>query len=130
MKSLKIESKGVPYKGAALAPLIIRYPGRIRAGKIIKSAASSVDFMPTIMRVLNARKSKTRHYIESLPGIDISRELLNNNTIISNNQIRYITDSKNPKFAAAVNQRYKLVLSQLSPPGKIVFSKFIHHDFS
>lgn len=106
-------NKGNPYQTSASAPFIIRYPGHIEAGKVIKSAYSSIDVFPTLMTLMNARNDETEEVLSHLPGLDASEEFLNN--IPVNNQTRYMTDGKSSKWAAAYTYRYKLVLSADTP---------------
>ena len=90
-------------------PFIIRYPKKIPAGKVIRTAYSSIDFAPTILSLMNVGDPGV-----SFHGIDGSGELEAPVSAPSNdNQIRFITDNpKNKKWAAAVRNRYKLVVSK------------------
>jgi arylsulfatase A-like enzyme len=42
--------KGVLYEGGIRVPLIVYWPGRVRAGAVCRVPVSSVDFYPTIVR--------------------------------------------------------------------------------
>ena len=99
------KGKGTPYKASAGVPFLIRWPGKIHAEKHIKTAYSSVDFVPTLLILVGINTSEFR-----LPGLDFSGDLMNETNFISHeNQLRFL-DMANGKWAAAVSQRYKLIL--------------------
>lgn len=103
-------NKGQPYKASAQVPMLMRWPGHIRAGKIINTAYSSVDFLPTIFGIMGIESEI------SSEGIDGSEEVLNLRQISDNvDQVRFLTDSKLKRWTAAITQQYKLVLSQDTP---------------
>jgi len=104
-------NKGKPYLTSVGVPFIIRMPGHIRKGKIVKTAYSSPDFTPTILSLMGIDYSDIR-----LQGIDGSNELLSRKLITERSQVRFMTDSKQAKWAAAVDRQYKLVLSRDSTP--------------
>mmetsp|Transcript_14596 Transcript_14596/g.17762 ORF Transcript_14596/g.17762 Transcript_14596/m.17762 type:complete len:599 (-) Transcript_14596:188-1984(-) len=100
-------NKGKPYDTAAGVPFLIRYPAKIKPGKIIETAYSSIDFAPTILNLMGVT-----NYDVDFQGIDGSDEIMSDDlNSLNPDQIRFITDSKEAKWAAAVNNRYKLVLS-------------------
>jgi arylsulfatase A-like enzyme len=49
--------KGWLYEGGIRVPLIIKYPGKIKPGKIIRSPVSSIDFFPTIAEIAGEETS-------------------------------------------------------------------------
>lgn len=101
-------NKGRPYQTSAGVPFIIRYPREIPAGKVIKTAYSSIDFVPTILGLMNVDDPGVEFH-----GIDGSSELRQSSNDSNDSQIRFITDNpKNKKWAAAVKNRYKLVVSK------------------
>ena len=103
-------NKGVPYAGSAQVPMLIRWPGNIRRGKIIETAYSSVDFVPTILGLMGVNSRIESH------GIDGSAEIRKRQKVSRDeDQIRFLTDSKKRTWAAAVTARYKLVLSKDTP---------------
>ena len=65
-------NKGKPYQSSAGVPFIIRYPGHVKNGKIVKTAYSSPDFAPTILSIMGVDHSDI-----SFQGIDGSEEILN-----------------------------------------------------
>jgi len=103
-------NKGVPFKASAQVPFLVRWPKGITPGKVINTAYSSVDFVPTILGLMGVESR-----IQS-QGIDGSAELLGNELVsINEDQIRFLTDSKQRQWVAAITNRYKLVLSEDIP---------------
>jgi len=103
-------NKNKPYKTSAGVPFLIRYPKRIKKGKIVRTAYSSPDFAPTILSLMGIDYSDM-----NFQGIDGSDELLDKRKTNIREQVRFITDSKQAKWAAAVDREYKLVISAGSP---------------
>jgi len=48
-------NKGVPYEGSARIPFVIYYPERIPAGTVVNEALSCVDFLPTVLALMDAK---------------------------------------------------------------------------
>ncbi len=49
------EGKGYLYEGGIRVPLIVRWPGAVRAGSVCTTAVSSVDFHPTMLAMANLK---------------------------------------------------------------------------
>lgn len=105
------KNKGVPYKTSAGVPFIISYPGHIDEGNIVKTAYSNIDFAPSILSMMGIKNTN----LTTFHGIDGSHEWINKTVPTDPDQIRYITDSKKGKWAAAFTERYKLVQSKTQP---------------
>eukprot|EP00554_Chaetoceros_debilis_P005254 CAMPEP_0194072332 /NCGR_PEP_ID=MMETSP0149-20130528/98_1 /TAXON_ID=122233 /ORGANISM="Chaetoceros debilis, Strain MM31A-1" /LENGTH=565 /DNA_ID=CAMNT_0038752199 /DNA_START=177 /DNA_END=1875 /DNA_ORIENTATION=+ len=104
-------NKGVPYKASAQVPMIMRWPNKIDSGKIIKTAYSSVDFAPSLLGMMSVEAKNINS-----SGIDGSSEIMRSGQISFNEeQIRFLTDSKMKRWAAAITGQYKLVLSKDGP---------------
>jgi len=104
------QNKGVPYKTSAQVPFVISWPGTIRKRRRIETAYTSVDFAPTILGLMGVKSDI------DFDGIDASTEVLKRKLITNNKtQIRFMTDGKKKNWAAAVTNRYKLVLSRDEP---------------
>ena len=56
-------NKGVPYEASARIPFVIRYPAKIKAGKVINTAYNNIDFTPN------------QHVLDSSDSIFIARDL-------------------------------------------------------
>jgi arylsulfatase A-like enzyme len=106
-------NKGRPYETAAGVPMLMRWPARISPGKVINTAYSSVDFAPTITKMMGVDRDDL-----NFQGIDGSDEILaqeNEDNEYTKNQTRFITDSVQRKWATAVRDDYKLTLSSDEP---------------
>lgn len=90
---------------------MIRYPARVKSPKVIKSAYSSPDFAPTILGLMNVDYSSYK-----FQGIDGSDEILSDTEVTAREQVRFISDSRKARWAAAVDRQYKLVLSKKDSP--------------
>jgi len=104
-------NKGKPYKTSAGVPFIIRYPGHIMEGKKVMSTYTSPDFVPTILSIMGIDHSDMTFH-----GMDGSAEIINGTPYNWNKRMRFMTDTKQAKWAAAVDQNYKLVLGRNGPP--------------
>lgn len=106
-------NKGTPYQSSAGIPFLIRHPSKIRRGKIIETPYSSIDFAPTILSLMGVTNKTSEYH-----GIDASDELYNDDDISSkDDQIRFVFDtSKKDRWAAAVTNKYKLVISAIEQP--------------
>lgn len=105
-------NKLTPYDTSAGIPLMIRYPGHIAAGKVIKTAYSSIDFAPTILKIMGVNHNVPFH------GADGSTEVLSP-SLLTNNDDKMIfmtSASKNMWWASGMTSKYKLVLSENDVP--------------
>lgn len=101
--------KGLPYEAAAKIPFIIRYPARIPAGKVIHKAYTNVDFMPTILGLMDIPQ------VLGTQGLDDSATFLSNKKEVVDDRIVYFTKAGGSWFSV-VNNRYKLVVSREDKP--------------
>ena len=51
------EGKGHLYEGGIRVPLIVRWPGKIRAGTVCETPVTSVDFLPTILELCGVEQA-------------------------------------------------------------------------
>lgn len=109
-------NKGVPYEASAKIPFVIRYPNKIKAGKVIHTAYTNVDFAPTILGLMGV-KTKTQ-----FQGLDTSNDFTNDKKVINSNRITYFAKSGG-WWVTAVNDRYKLVLDKKEKPWLIDLEK-------
>jgi arylsulfatase A-like enzyme len=47
------DNKGVPYEASAKIPFLLYYPAKVQANTVINEALTCVDFMPTILGLMN-----------------------------------------------------------------------------
>jgi arylsulfatase A-like enzyme len=109
-------NKRSPYEGSAISPLIIRYPAKIPPGKLINSALTTADFPPTILGLLKTKKS-----LGKVHGRDLSGQFLSKTPVVNDDAVVYIRGVMSPLgplpyWVAAIDTRYKLVLSKSEPP--------------
>lgn len=62
------EGKGFIYEGGIRVPLLVKWPGKVKAGSVSKVPVSSIDYYPTILQ-LAGLKMPSGHAID---GVDIS----------------------------------------------------------
>ena len=58
------------YEGTARVPTIVRWPGRLEAGKRIDALADGVDFMPTVLDMLDVDIPQDAHGHSLLPVLE------------------------------------------------------------
>jgi arylsulfatase A-like enzyme len=46
--------KGFTYEGGQRVPLIVRWPGRIPAGRVVEAPVNNIDWLPTLLRLAGA----------------------------------------------------------------------------
>ena len=102
-------NKGVPYEASSRIPFVIRYPNKIKSGKVINTAYTNVDFTPTILGMMGVQTDAKFH------GTDTSEDFTNSKKKIDSDRITYF--AKNGGWwVAAVNDRYKLVIDKKEKP--------------
>jgi uncharacterized sulfatase len=102
-------NKGVPYEASARIPFVIRYPGKIPAGKIINTAYTNVDFTPTILSLMTVKTDAEFH------GSDTAEDFTNSEKVVNSDRITYYAKSGG-WWVTAVNDRYKLVIDKKEKP--------------
>ncbi len=102
-------NKGVPYEASARIPFVIRYPNKIKSGKVINTAYTNVDFVPTILSLMGVETDAKFH------GLDTSNDFLNDKKEINSDRITYFAKSGG-WWVSAVNDRYKLVIDKKEKP--------------
>ena len=106
-------NKGVPYYASAGIPFILRYPAKVRKAKIIQTATSNVEFVPTILSLMGVEPPDSVEF----DGFDVSREVLNKRKITNLDRVRYSFDVRDVVvWAAAMMKQYKLVISASDVP--------------
>lgn len=107
-------NKGVPYEGSARIPFLIYCPNKIPPGTVVNEALSNIDFLPTVMSLLNV-PLKTK-----VDGRDATA-LFTGKRKPDWEDIAIIRSTGNPNrvgdtWLSAVSQRYKLVYSTNEEP--------------
>ncbi|AQQ09936.1 Choline-sulfatase [Sedimentisphaera cyanobacteriorum] len=103
-------NKGLPYETSARIPFVIKYPGKIKPGKIVRKANTNTDFAPTILSLMGFEGE-----LKGCHGEDISKDFTSHEKIVDSERIVYFRHA-NENWAAAVSSRYKLVLSTVDRP--------------
>ena len=102
-------NKGVPYEGSARIPFLIYTPGKIKGGTVVNEALSCIDFMPTVMNLMN-----TKHG-QKVDGRDATALFTGAKTDWSDMAFIRSTSVSKP-WLCAVSDRYKLVYSEMGDP--------------
>jgi len=103
-------NKGLPYEMSAHVPFLIRYPGILKAGGQMEKAYTMADFSPTILGLMGIDLSEYKFH-----GADASRDFMDPDQHTGDERIVYLTNAAG-RWVAAVNYRYKLVLSPMDKP--------------
>ncbi len=103
-------NKGLPYEASAKVPFLLRYPGKVKPGKQIEKAYTLADFTPTILGLMGID-----HAAYSFHGFDTSSDFISRKKKMKDDRIIYMTNAYS-NWVAAVNNRYKLVLSPSDKP--------------
>ncbi len=103
-------NKGLPYEMSARVAFLLKYPGKVKAGKRIQKAYTMADFTPTILGLMDVDHSK-----QSFHGEDLSKDFTGKDKVYADDRIVYITNAAS-RWVAAVDNRYKLVLSPSDKP--------------
>ncbi|MDZ8120241.1 sulfatase family protein [Pontiella agarivorans] len=102
-------NKGQPFDGSARIPFVIRYPKKIKSGKVIHKAYNNTDFAPTILGLMGAS------FIPSAQGVDCSEDLLSKDQKIFDDRISYMAEA-NGLWVATVSRKHKLIYSSKGEP--------------
>ena len=106
----KKHNKGNPYEASAKIPFVIRWPKHIPAGKVVRSTQCNIDFAPMALSMMGITTGLPKFH-----GKDTSADYLSAEKEVADDRIVYLTNSGS-KWVAAVNRRYKLVLSVSDDP--------------
>ena len=102
-------NKGNPYEGSARVPMILRLPERIAAKQVYDQPVGTVDLTPTVMGLLNLPSDANDQ------GRDLSKALADASQANGNAEEPATTflrnSGKKARWVAAVDSRYKLILS-------------------
>ena len=108
------QNKGNPYEGSARVPMILRYPGKIAAAQVYHHPMGTVDVTPTVMGLLQLPADPADQ------GRDLSAVLRNVSQQSADQEkpptIFLRNAGQKPNWVAAVDHRYKLILSVSDDP--------------
>jgi arylsulfatase A-like enzyme len=107
-------NKGVPYEGSARIPFLIYCPGKVKAGTIVNEALSNIDFLPTVMKLLDVPLT---HKVDGRDAV----ALFTGGPQSKWDDITFIRSTGAPgrrgnAWLSAITQRYKLVYSSNEVP--------------
>lgn len=102
-------NKGNAYEASARIPFVIRYPKKIKAGKVIRKAYCNVDFTPTILALMDVKTD-----IE-FDGRNTANDYTNKKMMVAGDEFTHFAGSGD-SWVSLVNNRYKLVLSISDKP--------------
>ncbi len=103
-------NKGLPYETSAKIPFVIRYPDKIKPGKVIRTSFTTTDFAPTVLSLMGVDSD-----LPDFHGRNGSADFLSDEKEVQDDEIVYFRNAGN-RWVAAVNHRYKLVLSAADTP--------------
>jgi arylsulfatase A-like enzyme len=106
------DNKGVPYEASAKIPLVLYYPAKVPAGTIVRHALSSVDFLPTVLRLMEVPTAGQEE------GRDASELFMTGKAPDEWQDVTFFrgTGSSDKNWLAAVTKRYKVVYSPKDGP--------------
>ena len=101
-------NKGRPFRTSGGIPFIMKYPAKVPKGKIVHSALTTVDFMPSILSLMNVE-----HHGLELDGTDFSKEVTNSFAETNYPRKRFMFDpSKQGHWAGVLMRNYRLIVSK------------------
>ena len=108
------QNKGVPFEGSAKVPFVMYYPGKVKAGAVIDEALGCVDFLPTVLSLMDCETAGKEE------GRDASELFAKGRAPAGWNDITFVRStgrqSDGTIWLAAVTNRYKLVYSSVDDP--------------
>jgi len=107
------DNKGVPYETSAKVPFVLYYKGKVRAGTVISETLGCVDFLPTILSMMDVKTLGTEQ------GRDAAALFTRGQVPKGWKDISFLRGTGSPgtvNWLAAVTTRYKLVISPKDMP--------------
>ena len=102
-------NKGVPYEGSARIPFVMACPGKVNPGTVVADALSCVDFLPTVMNLMEV---PVEHPVD---GRDASPLFMGTSAEWKDVAFLRSTAGRAP-WLCAVTRRHKLVFSAIDDP--------------
>ncbi|MDP6044144.1 MAG: sulfatase-like hydrolase/transferase, partial [Phycisphaerae bacterium] len=112
-------NKGVPMEASAKVPFVIYYPAKIKAGAIVTQALGTVDFLPTIIKMMGL---KTAGFEE---GRDASKLFTQTKAPDDWKDVAFVRGTGGPaaNWLGAFTTRYKFIVSPRDIPWLIDMEK-------
>lgn len=101
-------NKGVPYEGSARIPFLITCQGKIKAGTVIPQALGCVDFLPTVLSLMEV---SVPHQVD---GRDASQLFTGDSK--DWDDIAFVRSTPGSEWLSAITARWKLVYSMNEEP--------------
>ena len=101
-------NKGVPYEGSARIPFLITCPGKIKPGTVVNEALSCVDFLPTVMNLLEV---EVPHAVD---GRDATALFTGRGGDWED--IAFVRSTPQAPWLSVITRQYKLVYSTKDQP--------------
>lgn len=103
-------NKGNPYEGSARVPMLVRYPRRLEPGSVYRQPVGTVDFTPTLLGLAQIQTDAR------FEGRDVSSRLRGESNPSETEMIFLRNSGNSAQWLAALDARYKLVLSVADRP--------------
>lgn len=103
------QNKGVPYEASAKVPFIVRYPEKIKAGKIVEESLGGVDFLPTVLGLMGFSVNPVQD------GRDASILFQEKKPKVWDD-VSFIRGTGTKNWTSALDKRFKLILSPVDMP--------------
>ncbi|MBT3200657.1 MAG: sulfatase [Phycisphaerales bacterium] len=112
-------NKGVPLEGSAKVPFVVYYPAKIKAGTIVKEALGTVDFLPTIINMMDAKTAGREE------GRDASQLFTKGKAPDGWKDVTFVrgTGGQAANWLGAFTGRYKFIVSPRDIPWLIDMEK-------
>ena len=107
-----LEDKGPPFEASTKVPFVIYYPEKIKAGTIVPQALGTVDFLPTILSLMETTATGKEE------GRDASSLFTKGKTPEDWKDVTFLRRANPNKLSwlAAFTGRHKLIISIKNPP--------------
>lgn len=103
-------NKGVPYESSAKIPFVMRFPKKIKAGKVVNTAQVNVDFAPTVLSLMGVNYSDVKFH-----GVDQSAEFTSKGKV-SEGDYLMMSENNYGSWAMVCDSRYKFIISGKEKP--------------
>jgi len=106
------DNKGVPYEASAKIPMVLYYPDRVPAGTLVHEALSCVDFLPTVLSLMDVPCP------DQAEGRDASDLFITGQAPDNWDDIAFFRGTGTPAsgWLAAVTRQYKVVYAPNDDP--------------